>query len=120
MVKHHPATLAIAACVVALCVASSFAVRRVKAEENQSFVTFSDSAGEFSTVNVNGDFDLQNPFFRELGTNGRACVTCHQPDEGWTVTPEGLRRRFDRTAKAPTSHPCRSVAGPSACCSSAG
>jgi len=96
VVKHHTHII-VAAAVVVLLVASSIAVRRVKAEESHSVVTFSDSAGEFRTVNVNGDFDLQNPFFRELGTNGRACVTCHQPDEGWTVTPEGIRRRFDQT-----------------------
>jgi cytochrome c peroxidase len=93
----HRARLAIAAAVVALIVASSMAVRRVKAEESHSIVTFPDSAGEFRTLNVNGEFDLQNPFFQELGTNGRACVSCHRPEDGWTVTPEGIRRRFEQT-----------------------
>ena len=96
-VEQHRARLAIAAALVVLIVASSTAVLRVKAEESQTIVTFSDSAGEFRTLNVNGDFDLRNPFFRDLGTNGRSCVSCHRPDEGWTVTPEGLRRRFDRS-----------------------
>ena len=31
----------------------------------------------------------QNPFFAELGTNGRVCFTCHRPAQGWTITPEG-------------------------------
>ena len=60
-------------------------------------MTFADSAGEFQTLNVNGEFDLENPFFQSLGTNGRSCVTCHQPENAWTVTPENVRRRFDRT-----------------------
>ena len=96
MVKHR-SRIALVAGVVGLFAAWSTGARRVKAEESQSIVTFSDSAGEFRTLTVNGEFDLQNPFFQELGTNGRSCVTCHRPDEGWTVTPEGIRRRFDLT-----------------------
>src|SRR6185369_275513 len=43
------------------------------------------------------DVDADNPFFQELGTNGRSCVTCHQPAQGWNITPAELRDRFDRT-----------------------
>src|SRR5438093_12702380 len=25
-----------------------------------------------------------NAFFQDLGTNGRTCFTCHQPQTGWT------------------------------------
>ena len=46
------------------------------------------------TFTTNGSFDRGNPFFSDLGTNGRACFTCHQPDQGWTITPEGVQRRF--------------------------
>jgi hypothetical protein len=52
-------------------------------------------AATYSTV---GAIDLTNPFFQSLGTNGRACVTCHQPGEGWTVTPPRIRARFDASA----------------------
>ena len=38
-----------------------------------------------------------NPFFQPLGTNGRSCATCHQPAQGWTITPGELRNRFERT-----------------------
>ena len=34
---------------------------------------------------------------RTLGSNGRSCVTCHQPAQGWSITPAELRDRFDRT-----------------------
>jgi cytochrome c peroxidase len=95
---NHPSRVVIAGGVFSLLVASSMAARHVKAEgEARNVLTFSDSAGEFRTLNANGEFDLHNPFFHELGTNGRACVTCHRPDEGWTVTPDGIRRRFEQT-----------------------
>jgi hypothetical protein len=36
-------------------------------------------------------------FFRDLGTNGRTCGSCHVRDEGWVVTPEGMQARFAET-----------------------
>ncbi len=53
-----------------------------------------DSTGQLRTYNVNGAFDLENPFFQDLGTNGRRCVTCHEPVSAWTVTPASLQARF--------------------------
>jgi hypothetical protein len=41
--------------------------------------------------------DLNNPFFQDLGTNGRTCFTCHRPAQAWTITPEEIRDRFERT-----------------------
>ena len=54
-------------------------------------------SGVAVTISTNGFIDRRNPFFRELGANGRSCVTCHQPQEGWSITPKGLRDRFDQT-----------------------
>lgn len=34
-------------------------------------------------------------FFEPLGSNGRACASCHDPADGWTVTPRGVQARFD-------------------------
>ncbi len=34
-------------------------------------------------------------FFQSLGSNGRACASRHHPADGWTITPRGLRARFD-------------------------
>jgi cytochrome c peroxidase len=53
--------------------------------------------GEARTISTLGGVDLDNPFFRSLGTNGRACVTCHAPAEGWSIVPEHVRARFDVT-----------------------
>ena len=54
-------------------------------------------SGVAVTLISRGFIDRRNPFFQELGVNGRSCVSCHQPAEGWSVTPQGLRERFDRS-----------------------
>src|SRR4029077_6400656 len=53
-----------------------------------------DASGFVRTVNVNGPLDLNNPFFKSLGTNGLSCSTCHRPAQGWTITPESVLDRF--------------------------
>jgi len=57
---------------------------------------FPNASGAIATIGMD-DVDADNPFFQELGTNGRSCVTCHQPAQGWNITPAELRDRFDRT-----------------------
>jgi len=52
------------------------------------------SSGRVRTLDVNGELDLSNPFFQALGTNGRACFSCHRPEQGWTITPESVQKRF--------------------------
>ena len=58
---------------------------------------FRDPSGQIRTVSTNGRIDTSNPFFKSLGTNGRSCVTCHQPSDAWSITPEHLQERFDKT-----------------------
>lgn len=57
-------------------------------------VTFADASGQVTTLTTAGSFDTSNPFFKSLGTNGRACVTCHRPAQAWTLTPAEVQRRF--------------------------
>jgi len=49
------------------------------------------------TMNASGGplNDPSNPFFQSLGTNGRSCHTCHEPETGMTLTPERARLRFE-------------------------
>src|SRR5215470_3581707 len=71
------------------------AVRHTKADEpqrNQLF--FADATGVQQTITTADSFDFDNPFFQDLGTNGRTCFTCHRPDEAWTVTPDRIQERF--------------------------
>src|SRR5579864_5308438 len=63
-----------------------------------SIVAFRNASGAAATYSTKGSIDLTNPFFQVLGTNGRSCVTCHEPADGWTVTPPGIRARFEATA----------------------
>jgi hypothetical protein len=69
---------------------------RARPERAQMHRAANDS-GVAVTISTNGFIDRRNPFFRELGANGRSCVTCHAPEEGWSITPKGLRERFERT-----------------------
>jgi hypothetical protein len=66
-------------------------------ERDRTLIASEDSTGQLRTLNVNGPFDLTNPFFKELGTNDRTCFSCHRPEQGWTVTPESVRQRFDES-----------------------
>jgi len=54
-------------------------------------------SGVAQTYSTLGRIDLENPFFLSLGTNGRACVTCHVPGEGWSIVPASIRLRFAAT-----------------------
>jgi len=60
-----------------------------------NMVPFHNSGGFAATFSTAGSIDLDNPFFQSLGTNGRSCGSCHQPEDGWTVTPEHVRARFE-------------------------
>ncbi len=60
-----------------------------------------DPSGKVATLQPGGPtFTALNPFFQNLGTNGRTCFTCHQPQNGWTVSAASVRKRFDSSAGA--------------------
>ena len=64
-----------------------------------SVFTVANESGTARTVSVT-EFPVvaeSNPFFQDLGINGRRCVTCHQPAENMTVSAAGVRARFDAT-----------------------
>ncbi|HJZ71495.1 MAG TPA: hypothetical protein VKE51_07115 [Vicinamibacterales bacterium] len=68
--------------------------RSAMADRADNLIASRDPSGQLHTFTTNGAFDFDNPFFRDLGTNGRACSTCHRPDQGWTITPQDVQRRF--------------------------
>ena len=54
--------------------------------------------GRLGILNSAGEINMKgHPFFEPLGSNGRACVTCHQPANGMSVSVESLRRRWKET-----------------------
>jgi processive rubber oxygenase RoxA-like protein len=82
---------------LALAPAAWIASGQSEDDERNLLAPFSNPTGLARTFSTAGRIDTDNPFFQSLGTNGRACVTCHQPATGWTVTPVEIRRRFERT-----------------------
>ena len=59
------------------------------------FETDDDPSGRIATFQPGGPtFTALNPFFQNLGTNGRTCFTCHQPQTGWSVSAANVQARF--------------------------
>ena len=87
-------TLVFALCAAAFCVTLT---RAMAADPRGDELTYTNSAGVLRTLHTSGTIDRTNPFFEDLGTNGRRCVTCHQPAQAWSITPEELQERFART-----------------------
>jgi cytochrome c peroxidase len=60
------------------------------------FSTDEDPSGEIATFQPGATtFTANNAFFQDLGTNGRTCFTCHQPQNGWTISASDAYDRFE-------------------------
>lgn len=69
-----------------------------------------DPNGAVATFQPGGaTFPANNAFFQNLGTNGRTCFTCHQPQNGWGVSAADIANRF--TASSGTDPIFRLVDG---------
>jgi hypothetical protein len=64
---------------------------RIFATHNESGMAWTMNVAGFPVVATD------NPFFLDLGINGRRCSTCHEPETNMTVTPRRLQARFDAT-----------------------
>ncbi|MGA9196412.1 MAG: hypothetical protein WB037_15080, partial [Pseudolabrys sp.] len=54
-----------------------------------------DPSGLIATTKPGGPTQTsQNAFFANLGTNGRTCFSCHEPQTGWTVSAASVQARF--------------------------
>lgn len=58
---------------------------------------YANSLGTVATYDPTGLIDLGGPFFQSLGSNGRSCFTCHQLDQGMSITPSSIQARFTAT-----------------------
>ncbi len=57
-----------------------------------------DPFGAVATFQPGGaTFTFNNAFFQNLGTNGRTCFSCHQPQTGWSVSAASVAARFARS-----------------------
>src|SRR5215831_5979362 len=55
---------------------------------------FPNPSGVLRTFSTTGQLDMTGPFFQDLGTNGRTCVTCHQPGDAWSLSAANVEERF--------------------------
>jgi hypothetical protein len=56
---------------------------------------FGNPSGASETYSTTGGgIDLTGPFFQSMGSNGRACSTCHQPSDGMSVSAASIQQRF--------------------------
>ena len=62
------------------------------------FATYQNDRGQVGVLNTSGTVQTKgHPFFEPIGTNGRACVTCHQPADGMALSVRIVRERWDAT-----------------------
>jgi len=62
------------------------------------FDAFDSNEGTIGIVNASGSVKTEgHAFFMALGTNGRACVNCHQPTYGMSVSATALLERWKQT-----------------------
>src|SRR6478735_1218363 len=66
-------------------------------EARANLVPGGNDYGVAETFHTSGAIDFTNPFFAALGTNPRTCMTCHNPNQGWTMTSEANKQLFKDT-----------------------
>src|SRR5712692_12091897 len=64
---------------------------------------FDDPSGKLRLLNQSGDVQTKgHAFFTPLGSNGRSCVTCHQPTSAMSLSLDLIRLRWaDTNGKDP-------------------
>src|SRR5689334_20691882 len=92
--RRSPGVVMLVAAATVLVMATIHASSTTSARARE--LTFPNPGGVIGTTGI-GEAEFDNPFFKELGTNGRTCATCHQPAQAWSITPAELRDRFERT-----------------------
>jgi hypothetical protein len=66
----------------------------VLAQENP----YANPYGHLTLRNATGPVETKgHAFFEPLGANGRACVSCHQPSDGMSISVETIRQRWTAT-----------------------
>jgi hypothetical protein len=59
---------------------------------------YDDDSGQLRLLNKSGQVETKDhPFFTALGSNGRACVTCHQPSDAMSLSVDLIRDRWADT-----------------------
>lgn len=62
------------------------------------WIEYENESGKLGVFNAGGAFETAgHPFFEPIGANGRACVSCHQPADGMSLSLESIRERWRDT-----------------------
>lgn len=99
------------ASVVAIAAAASIAVTTGEPVRDESWWApnesrtllprhdYANQHGLVTTLNTNGPTSTQgHPFFSSFSANGRACVSCHQPADGMSLSIDSIRKRWNETS----------------------
>jgi len=79
-------------CIVGLVtIASGSAIADVYLRNLFPFVNFTGFSGTYTST---GSVDLSGPSFQSLGTNGRTCETCHQPNNAFGLSAVDAQLRY--------------------------
>ena len=63
-----------------------------------AYVPYRNGFGSIGVLNSAGPVTTAgHPFFEPIGQNGRACVSCHQPANGMSLSTEMIRQRWQET-----------------------
>ncbi len=63
-----------------------------------AFVEYPNEFGRLGIVNSAGPIDTRgHPFFEPIGSNGRACVSCHQPSDAMGLSVESIQHQWKVT-----------------------
>src|SRR5262245_36190494 len=58
-------------------------------------VAYPNPYGRVAILNTAGSIQTEgHPFFEPIGSNGRACVTCHQPADGMSISVQSIQERW--------------------------
>jgi hypothetical protein len=63
-----------------------------------AFRTYANDRGQVGVLNASGPYATKgHPFFEPIGSNGRACITCHQPSDAMSLSVRSVRERWEAT-----------------------
>jgi hypothetical protein len=79
------------------CAASVHSGEIDEADEAARTSTFANGQGRLEVTSTTGNIDLNNPFFQNLGTNGRRCDSCHKIDAGMGISVAQINSIFTQT-----------------------
>jgi len=85
------------AVVLLLAMAGAGLARQAASPSRPDGLVTRDASGWLQTRTPTDSIDKGNPFFQSLGSNGRSCSSCHQQQDGWTISVADVQRRFVAT-----------------------